>query len=497
MIRTNFLTISLYLPLILPLFLGACSFRVEKTPTGIEPNAQGAVAVDSNYKYIYAEVNERVLAPKCLSCHGEKSSTPLTTYAEVASLIGQIKQRVLIDRDMPPTSRQALSTEELEMVQQWIVDGAPEFRSLTKPSEIPTPSATPSPLVAAPSSPQVTVPIEKVTYSFIDLQSKVLSTKCLMCHDQTSDTPLETYEQVKAKISEISNQVFEQGTMPPEGSEALTPDELAILKTWTSEGGPEHSDTTPSATPSAIESNSSISPSPSPSLDSPTPSPSPKESHGSAECKSFTHRPGFEEMTKKIITPLCLDCHSKFHSKENSKNLIKYENVVSYKEKIIERTFNPSTEKPMPPKTHPVQPSSGDLELFKTWISLGMPKDAEEHCDEWTIPQPSPSPSVKPSPAFKYIPFNKVYREVIKKECNLCHGIKFLKILPVENLSFTTYDDIKKHAADIWREVDNCAMPKFPFANPNKLNCKNNKFQLKPEKKKLLKNWLIQEEMLK
>ncbi len=62
----------------------------------------------------YAEVNAKVLGPKCIGCHGTDSKFPLDTYEAASSQLKKIKKTSITKRTMPPSLISPLSKEELE-----------------------------------------------------------------------------------------------------------------------------------------------------------------------------------------------------------------------------------------------------------------------------------------------------------------------------------------------------------------------------------------------
>ncbi len=77
----------------------------------------------------------RIFARRCLACHNEGSSIPLTTYEEARPWAVSIKEQVLL-RAMPPwgavkgfgnlSPDHALSQEEIMIIAAWVIGGAPK-----------------------------------------------------------------------------------------------------------------------------------------------------------------------------------------------------------------------------------------------------------------------------------------------------------------------------------------------------------------------------------
>lgn len=86
-------------------------------------------------KLTYTREVSRIFARQCISCHGNNSSIPLTSYRQVRPWAVDIKQQVL-SRSMPPwgavkgfadlSPDGSLTQEEISIIAAWVVGGAPE-----------------------------------------------------------------------------------------------------------------------------------------------------------------------------------------------------------------------------------------------------------------------------------------------------------------------------------------------------------------------------------
>jgi hypothetical protein len=93
-------------------------------------------------KLTYSRDISRVLAKRCLSCHGSQASIPLTSYQQVRPWAVDIKEQVLTRR-MPPWGAvkgfgnlapdNGLTEEELLILAAWVIGGAPEGNPATLP----------------------------------------------------------------------------------------------------------------------------------------------------------------------------------------------------------------------------------------------------------------------------------------------------------------------------------------------------------------------------
>lgn len=85
---------------------------------------------------------------------------------------------------------------------------------------------------------------EKATMmNFQFINSKILEPKCVSCHGTSGNISLESYQLVKAQLSEIQASVFVEQTMPKRGS--LTMEEKRLLWNWIKIGAPLESSETP------------------------------------------------------------------------------------------------------------------------------------------------------------------------------------------------------------------------------------------------------------
>lgn len=72
----------------------------------------------------FSMVYEQVLAPRCVSCHGDRGGINLETYENVFANRQAIVDAVS-DGIMPPRSRGPLTPEQQDLLMRWIQSGAP------------------------------------------------------------------------------------------------------------------------------------------------------------------------------------------------------------------------------------------------------------------------------------------------------------------------------------------------------------------------------------
>lgn len=78
-------------------------------------------AVSATYSKVQA-----IMAGKCNGCHNAGNAaggTVLETYDQVKAKAGRIRQRVIVEKTMPP--RGPLSSGEMAILQCWISSGTP------------------------------------------------------------------------------------------------------------------------------------------------------------------------------------------------------------------------------------------------------------------------------------------------------------------------------------------------------------------------------------
>jgi hypothetical protein len=94
----------------------------------------------------YTRDVSRIMNRRCLACHAQGSSIPLTNYAEVRPWAVDIKEQVL-SRAMPPWGAvkgfgnlepdHALTQEEILILAAWVIGGAPEGKPGLLPKSAP------------------------------------------------------------------------------------------------------------------------------------------------------------------------------------------------------------------------------------------------------------------------------------------------------------------------------------------------------------------------
>jgi hypothetical protein len=103
-------------------------------------------------KLTYTRDISRIFARRCVTCHGERSSIPLTSYPQVRPWAVDIKEEVLA-RSMPPwgavkgfgdlSPDNGLTQEEIFIIAAWVVGGAPQGDAALLPRDQPAPLPAP------------------------------------------------------------------------------------------------------------------------------------------------------------------------------------------------------------------------------------------------------------------------------------------------------------------------------------------------------------------
>lgn len=172
----------------------------------------------------FAQINDVILKPSCLSCHGASQLPLLRTYADVKANLKAIERVVTVTMTMP--KRGPLPSDQIELLKKWIAEGAPEIPA------------------AAPTTTELNRPAVK----WAELQAKVIGPKCAACHfaknpDDLSD--LEDEESFRSLIGAIFFLSVAKPTMPPPPKEtpedapnpnALTRSEKEMLAHWVVDG---------------------------------------------------------------------------------------------------------------------------------------------------------------------------------------------------------------------------------------------------------------------
>jgi hypothetical protein len=129
----------------------------------------------------YSRDIARILARRCVACHGTGSSIPLTSYEQVRPWAVDIKEQVL-NRTMPPwgalkgfgnlSPDSGLTQEEILILSAWVVGGAPEGDPAMLPKSAAAPEVKLPPLTDALEVATATTLSRSLTISGIEPVAK-------------------------------------------------------------------------------------------------------------------------------------------------------------------------------------------------------------------------------------------------------------------------------------------------------------------------------------
>jgi mono/diheme cytochrome c family protein len=212
------------------LLASACDFRTEKAIAGDRTHTH----IDTrqiSFQYVY----DHVFAPKCCHCHGSSGGVSLETYEDVVYHLARIKERVLVLRDMPKPPNPGLDTSEADLLQAWILAGAPRDPINPQPSPSPDPSPSPTP------SPEPSW--EPIVSTFEGIHARVFEPRCSSCHNPDGHTDFDT-EQNLIELGLIvpgdpaKSEIYRRIRVPMSDPDHMPPDtvlgheELTAIHAW-------------------------------------------------------------------------------------------------------------------------------------------------------------------------------------------------------------------------------------------------------------------------
>jgi uncharacterized membrane protein len=226
MMKVSFLIISFVF------FISSCSYRKEKI-------GQSEVLIDQSMlqKVSYQLVNEKILTPKCVTCHGNAGNVNLETYSAVYGYIDKIKEAAVTNSTMPKAPFPALSDEERSLLATWIKAGAPD-KALDGTDSPPTPPV-----------------IEPLMPTFVSIKKHILQNKCLSCHSVgnvaedisllTAQEMIDSPRSIVVENDPDSSELYlstaptrRRKFMPPKtsGITPLTAEERDVIRQWIQSG---------------------------------------------------------------------------------------------------------------------------------------------------------------------------------------------------------------------------------------------------------------------
>jgi uncharacterized membrane protein len=213
--RTNY---SFYLSLFFLLQLIGCGFRHQKAQPA-ETNLNGENQVSLETKMTYKQIQEKVIAPKCLRCHsssgGNSGGVNLETLELLSKYGPKINQVALVNQTMPP--EHPLSSVEQGMLKNYL-----------------------SNQVIIPVTIPATNPEVKVGLKWSRIKSEILEKHCLVCHStegmQAAGLDLSSLNAVREKAELIFKRAIIQKDMPLQPYPPLNDEERKLLVDWMMDG---------------------------------------------------------------------------------------------------------------------------------------------------------------------------------------------------------------------------------------------------------------------
>ena len=135
--------------------MGCGVYETKHASLPIDLSAITASTSGTNAGISYAQVNQGVFQPSCISCHGASrpsAGISLDTYAHVKAALDIVKSVAITQQSMPPNG--PLQADQITLLNTWIDQGAPEVGAV-----ILDPSPTPAPVVVVPVATPYPTPI--------------------------------------------------------------------------------------------------------------------------------------------------------------------------------------------------------------------------------------------------------------------------------------------------------------------------------------------------
>lgn len=155
---------STFLILIAASAMSACNYTKLKE---VAPDASAFGNLDPQEKATtmnYAYINENILKPKCVSCHGSSGGVNLESYDNVLKQQRKIHQSVFVDMTMP--KKGALDDEQKRLLWHWLQMGCPKESS---------------------SGGGPTNPPDELEATYDSINKNIFQPKCVSCHQPGED----------------------------------------------------------------------------------------------------------------------------------------------------------------------------------------------------------------------------------------------------------------------------------------------------------------------
>lgn len=316
--------------------LSGCTFAKHKPGKGTAETTTDVCVDNIDYKV----VNQAVIQPKCLACHGTGAGlVNLDTYSAVQANIGKIQSAVQAGR-MPPGK--PLSQNEKDILSAWVTNNTPE-------------AVTTNAMTCNDSTGGEPILVPVLAPNFESISAMILQPRCIGCHGEGDSLDFSSYAKILENKGLFQSKPGEEslfvvavasGMMPPKKNPDLSEEEVSVIRQWVMLGIPERADL-----PGII-------------LNPP------------ADPEPTCMTAGFEEISTKVFSVRCIGCHGDAGN-VNLENYANVKNHLGIVESAIASGF-------MPPK----QPLADDVKkLVLDWIRDGAPETPmpKTSCDELEV----------------------------------------------------------------------------------------------------------------
>lgn len=417
--------ITLALIACLCVWLSACTFAKHKKGDGDQ-----AATVICTSQIDFLVIQQTILGPKCLSCHGAGAGNlNLDTYAAVQANFAKI-QSFVQSGAMPPGK--PLSAGEKSLLTSWESAGLPQQATAVGGCD-------------ESGSDVVPVPVPVLAPNFESISKLILQPRCVACHGDGDRLDFSTYSKLvsqtelfKAKPGEDSDfvEAVASGFMPPKNPK-LTEVEVSIIRQWVILGLPEREDTV----------GIIINPGPqNPPVETPPQEP-PIVGNPLNPLPEDLSCLDFKTISATILQPKCVGCHGS----AGGVNLESYAAVTAHLSKVETMVATGR----MPPQK-PLEPVLKAQLL--AWIKNGAPESTASCAP----------PTVEPAPPLEAT-YNSMRTHFLEQKCIVCHSGPSPSAVSRKNGDGDDDDDDDHHKPDFSTYKKMIANKKlFNFKEPHK-----------------------------
>jgi mono/diheme cytochrome c family protein len=222
---------------------GPLALRLGATDQAEPPAAQKPQGQTQDPTISFAQVSAFSLQ-SCAKCHNGDEQPGLFAYNDYRQNLEDILKTVVEKRSMP--RRQKLTDEQVQMVKDWIDQGAPEFipNQPLEPDPEPAPTTTTTMTLSTTTTTQP-APVTTTTTTLLgsaitfDQVLKTSFQSCTKCHSAGDEIPtLESYADYKENLALVNKTVVVKRSMPKK--QKLTDAQVQLVKDWIDLGAPEN-----------------------------------------------------------------------------------------------------------------------------------------------------------------------------------------------------------------------------------------------------------------